>query len=230
MTGPELQPRTGSDYLAMLQALLPRGIAWTRSPEAGLTKVLHAAADELERVDRSARLLPEEINPATTINALTDWERVLGLPDQCLPAGTSFQERRAAVLAKLTDVGRHDLAFWEDLAVTLGYTVSVEEHWPFVCGWHECGHPQAGWTPGSGMSIETWERVMGYPIGRCGPEEIRYWWNVVVHGDSLLLFRCGGDSLCPELLMDWTSAESLECVMRREKPAHTLLTFEYREV
>jgi uncharacterized protein YmfQ (DUF2313 family) len=212
----------------MLQALLPRGLAWTRAPDANLTRCLAASAGELARVDAAARRLPDEANPATTMGGLEDWGRVLGLPDACLPAGTAFQERRDAVLAKLRDLGRQDPAHWYDLAETLGWAVTIEERWPFVCGLHECGDPQAGWTPGSGMTAERWEQEAGYPIGRCGPEDIRYWWNVVVHGDSLIPFRCG-ESPCPEPLMDWRGAGSLECVMRRDKEAHTLLTFEYRE-
>lgn len=228
MNGGELQPHGVKDYLAMLQFLLPRGLAWTRAPDANLTKALDASAEELARVDHAIRLLPDEVNPATTINGLEDWERVLGLPDQCLPAGSTMQERRDAVLAKLRDLGRQDLAYWYELADTLGYSIVIEEHWPFICNWHECGDPQGGWTPDSGMTVEELEQNVGYPIGRCGPEEIRYWWNVIVHGDRLILFRCG-ESLCPELLMDWRGAESLECVMKRDKEAHTLLTFEYRE-
>jgi len=227
-TGRELQPRSASDYLNMLQALLPRGLAWTRAPDANLTKSLGASAEELARVDMAARLLLDEVNPATTAGGLEDWERVLELPDACLPASTTFPERKDAVLSKLRDLGRQDLAYWYELAESLGYTVTIEECWPFICNWHECGDPQGGWVPGSGMTVERWEQDLGYPIGRCGPEEVRYWWNVIVHGDRLILFRCG-ESLCPELLMDWRGAESLECVMRRDQEAHVLLTFEYRE-
>jgi len=215
-------------YLAMLQNLLPRGLAWTRRPDAILTKTLAASAEELARLDSSARRLLEETNPLSAIAGLADWERVQSLPDACLPASDSLQERRGAVLAKLNDIGEHDLDYWYALAASLGYTVTIEEHWPAVCGVSQCGDPRAGWTPDSGMTIERWEQDMAYPIGRCGPEEIRYWWNVIVHGDNLILARCG-QALCPEPIMDWRGAASLECVMRRDKLAHTLLTFEYRE-
>ncbi|MCL1915661.1 MAG: DUF2313 domain-containing protein [Desulfovibrionaceae bacterium] len=224
----ELQPRNAADYLGMLQSLLPPGQAWTRALGSILGKALLACAEELARVDIAARLLPEEANPASSIAGLEDWERVFGLPDGCLPAGSSFQERRGAVLARMLDAGLQNLAYWYELAETLGYAATIEEHWPFVCGWHECGDPQAGWTPESGMTAERWEQEMGYPAGRLGAEESRYWWNVIVHGDHLILFRCG-ESLCPEPLGDWRGADSLECVMRRDKLAHTLLTFEYRE-
>lgn len=222
----ELPARKSRAYLAMLQALLPRGLAWTRAPGAVLTRLLHASADELARLDAAVRLLLDEINPERTMDGLEDWERVLGLPDTCVPTGATMQERRAAVLTKLRDVGRQDLAAWYDVAATLGYDVVIEEHWPMICGIHECGDPTGGWTEASGMPVEMWEQLYGYPIGRCGPEEIRYWWRVLVLGDRLLLFRCS-ESECPELLLDWRSAEELECIFRRDKEAHTLLTFSY---
>ena len=73
------------------------------------------------------------------------------------------------------------------------------------------------------------EEIQAHPeIGYLAVPETRWWWNVIVHGDRLLRFRCG-ESLCGELLMDWRAAASLECVMLRDKLAHTLLTFTYEE-
>ena len=138
---------------------------------------------------------------------------------QKMPAGTTLQERRSAVLAKLRDEGRQDLAYWYGVADSLEYDVTIEEHWPFCCGIHQCADP-SGLTP---------EEIQAHPeIGYLAVLEIRWWWNVIVHGDRLLRFRCG-ESLCGELLMDWRAAASLECVMLRDKLAHTLLTFTYEE-
>lgn len=213
-----LKARGATAYLEALLSLLPRGYAWSRVPGSRLGALLHASAEELARIDATARLLIDEINPLTTINGLEDWERVLGLPDACLPAGTSLQERRSAVLAKLRDEGRQDIAYWYEVAESLGYDVTIEEHWPFICGVHECGDP-------SGLTER--EAQEHREIGYLGTENIRYWWNVVVHGERLLLFRCG-ESLCPERLTDWREATSLECVMQRDKLAHTVLSFDYR--
>ena len=127
----DLRARSAADYLRMLQHLLPQGQAWTRAPGAVLTAVLQASADELERLDMAMRLLLMEILPTSAIAGLEDWERVLGLPDACLPAGTTLQERRSAVLAKLRDEGRQDLAYWYGVADSLEYDVTIEEHWPF---------------------------------------------------------------------------------------------------
>lgn len=199
-------------------ALLPQGVAWSREPGSRLSALLHASAEELARIDATARLLVDEINPLTTINGLEDWERVLGLPDSCLPAGNSLQERRSAVLAKLRDEGRQDIAYWYEVAESLGYEVTIEEHWPFICGVHECGDP-------SGLSER--EAQAHREIGYVSTENVRYWWNIIVHGERLLLFLCG-ESLCPERLTDWREANSLECVMQRDKLAHSVLSFDYR--
>ena len=124
-----------------------------------------------------------------------------------------------AGLAKLRDEGRQDLAYWYGVADSLEYDVTIEEHWPFCCGIHQCADP-SGLTP---------EEIQAHPeIGYLAVPEVRWWWNVIVHGDRLLRFRCG-ESLCGELLMDWRAAASLECVMLRDKLAHTLLTFTYEE-
>ena len=214
-----LPTRTDADYQAMLLALLPRGLAWTRALGSRLAALLLACAGELARVDQATHRLADEVHPTTAIDGLDDWERVLGLPDACLPAGTTLEERRSAVLAKLRDEGRQDLAWWYELAGAMGYDVTIEEHWPFICGIHECGDP-------SGLSPR---EAQDHPeIGYLGPEEIRLWWSVTVHGDRLLLFRCG-ESLLPERLTDWRPADALECVMRRDREAHTLLTFAYPE-
>ena len=172
----DLRARSAADYLRMLQHLLPQGQAWTRAPGAVLTAVLQASADELERLDMAMRLLLMEILPTSAIAGLEDWERVLGLPDACLPAGTTLQERRSAVLAKLRDEGRQDLAYWYGVADSLEYDVTIEEHWPFCCGIHQCADP-SGLTP---------EEIQAHPeIGYLAVPEIRWWWNVIVHGDRL---------------------------------------------
>jgi len=204
----------------MLQALLPRGLAWTRAPDAVLTRLLRAVAEEPVRVDAAARLLPEEVNPVSAVSALEDWERVLGLPDACLQSGSTLQERRAAVLAKLGDTGRQDLAYWYELAATLGYKVEIREKTPFQCGKSQCGDPY-----GADANLPQLEKRQ---TDMLGPAEIRYWWEVRVYGLPVIYFQCGA-SATPDSLGKRVIASSLECVMLRDKEAHTLLTFSYEE-
>ncbi|MDL2306617.1 DUF2313 domain-containing protein [Desulfovibrio sp. OttesenSCG-928-C06] len=201
---PQPPVRTPEEYTDMQQSLLPRGPAWNRAPGSVLTLTLESAAQEMTRVDESAHLLLRETNPTTAIDALEDYERVLGLPDSCLPSGDTLQERRMAVLLKLADTGRQDKSYWYEMAANLGYSIDIEHNAPFVCGESDCGNT----------------------VERLGPEEIRYWWIVVVHGPRVIYFRCG-ESACGDSLGEYQIATDLECLMQRDKEAHTFLTFDY---
>ena len=74
---------TAEQYRQALQSLLPPGPAFTREPNALLTKLLDALAQELYRADLRAAQLIDEAFPDTTTELLPDWERVAGLPDAC---------------------------------------------------------------------------------------------------------------------------------------------------
>lgn len=88
-------------YTAALQDLLPVGKAWTRVLGSNSAKLLTGLAQEFERVhSRASDLLLREMSPGTSIELLADWERNLGLPDDCAPALTSVSDRQAAAGAK----------------------------------------------------------------------------------------------------------------------------------
>lgn len=198
-----MAPLTTAAYLAQLQALLPPGAAWSRAPEATLTKLLAAIADSLARVDARAAALLDEIDPRTTRELLPDWERVTGLPDPC-SAGvvTTLQERRAAVVAKLTATGGASAAYFRGLAEAMGYTVEIDRFRPFVTGISRCG-----------------DRLNG-------GASVRHTWRVRVIGPRYTPFRCGV-SQCGDSLGKITRAGDLECKLQRLKPAHTTLVVSY---
>ena len=193
---------TAEDYATMLQHLLPRGIAWLRAAPTHLCRLLGGNAEELARVEAASYKLYDEVNPLSTVNGLTDWERVLALPDECQHGATTMQERRQAVIAKLTDVGRQDKAYYEHLAASMGYVVTITEFRPFVCGRSRCG-----------------DRL--YYSGA-----VRTMWRVAVHGKRLTYFRTGM-SRCGDRLLKVNRATDLECMMHKQKEAHTTLIFAY---
>lgn len=190
---------TADQYLVHLQALLPAGPAWPREPEAVLTKMLLAQADGLARVHNRTADLIEEADPRTAYELLSDWERVAGLPDPCSAGiATTLQERRAALVTRLTATGGQSVAYFTGLANTLGYDVTIAEFRPFECGQSQCAdHLNGG-------------------------HECRHDWLVTVHGPRITLFRCG-ESECGDLLGKITRAEDLECLLHRLKPGHTTL-------
>jgi len=193
------------DYFEQLVLLQPPGLALPQDANSDWGRLLQGLALEPERIEGRAADLVRESDPRATVELLEDWERAYGLPDPCMPAGATLQERRAALLKRITDIGRQDLVWYAEIAAMLGYDVDIEEYHPFVCGQSECG----------GQDV-------------CGPEETRYWWNMTIYGPRLVLFRCGESMPC-ERLGDWQAAEDLECMIRRNQQAHTLVTFTYLE-
>lgn len=194
---------TADAYREQLQALLPLGDAWPRRPDALLTKLLAALAEELARVDaRSDQLLSEAL-PAAALELLSDWERVAGLPDACsAELATTFAERRQNVVSVLTQQGGASRAWFIAFAARLGYEIEIDEFRPFITGLSKCGD------------------VLN------GGHSVRHTWRVRVSGARYTPFRAGA-SQCGDLLGKITRAEDLECRLKRLKQAHTNLIISY---
>lgn len=189
---------TAESYLRQLQALLPPGRAWPRDEEATLTRLLRAAADGLARIDARASGPLREADPRAAAELLPDWERVLGLPDTCTPAGASLAQRRAAAHAKLTDRGGQSRAYFIALAGRLGFDIGITEFSPFTCQ-SACADP---------ATSPTW----------------RFAWRVEAPETTVLDMTCRAS--CNDPLRTWGNAR-LECEIRRRQPAHTHLLFAY---
>lgn len=197
-----------ASYLAQLQALLPIGAAWTRAPDANLTKLLAAFAEEFVRLDGRAFQLIAEADPRTALELLTDWERVCGLPDACVPVTGSVRERQLAVVSKLAGIGGQSRAYFIGLAGTLGFTIDIEE---------------------------TGRAKMGDRCGvRCNGDVWAFTWrvNVVEDDDANSSYQSAwarsGQSRCGERIRSFGSGQ-LECLIRRAAPAHTNVIFAYPE-
>jgi uncharacterized protein YmfQ (DUF2313 family) len=122
-------------WLAALQALLPPGLAITKEPDANLTKLLEALGAMLGDGERNLDEWLEQYEPAVATTMLTDWERLLGLPD-CCDAGLvlSLAQRRANVLEKLTVIGGQSPQYYIDLMARRGIAITVQELGLYV--WH----------------------------------------------------------------------------------------------
>jgi len=193
-------------YLAQLQALLPPGPAWTREPDANLTKILSAWAAELARIDARVDDLLNEADPGAARELLADWERVAGLPDPCMPAASTLEERRNRLVQQLTAVGDQSRAFYLGIAEALGYRgVTIEEFRPFMCGHSRCGD------------------------GLNGDAKVRFYWRVRVPAARVAWFRAG-TARCGDSLGAFRRAEDLECIFRRIDTRHTEVIFSYEGV
>lgn len=189
---------TIDQYLNNLRSLMPKGKAWARENEAGLTRLLRAFATPLMRVHNRAVDLIDEADPRTSVELLPDWERVCGLPDPCSGQPESLAERRDQVVAKLAARGGQSIPFFIELASNLGYVVTITEFSPFRC-LSKCNAPltQGDW---------------------------RFVWQVNAPAETIRTMTV--NSGCSEPLRTWGNAP-LECNFNRLKPAHTKVIFTY---
>lgn len=194
---------TAADYLAQLQALLPSGDAWPRAADATLTKLLSAFADELAAADMRATDVLNESDPRTASELLIDWEMAAGLPDPCVAASGAIQtveQRRAALVAKLTSLGGQSAEYFIGLAAALGYPgATIDEYRPFNCN--------------------------GNCNGALSSEADRFCWQInLPSAGGTFPMNCG--SPCDSPLSAWGD-EPVECRLQRLKPAHTDVIIAY---
>lgn len=124
-----------ASYFRQLQQLLPPGPAFDLELQPDLAQMLAALAPELARIDQNNEALLLELNPATATVLLPVWEGYLGLPDVCVvPGSQTLEQRRAAVIAKLTATGAPQLSFYQRLGVQSGVPIQIEEFRPCRVG------------------------------------------------------------------------------------------------
>ncbi len=121
--------RSVEDYRDMMLALLPQGDAWPREPNSEWGKLFHGFADECGRIDVRHDQLLLEMNPATCVELLPEWEEDFGLPGGCMiGVGQTFTQRRNALVAKYKLIGNQSKQFFIDVAAGLGYTITITEY------------------------------------------------------------------------------------------------------
>jgi uncharacterized protein YmfQ (DUF2313 family) len=205
--------RSGDDYAEPLAALLPQGAAWPRDPDTVLMQAVTGLAQIWGYVDgRIADLLERESDPRATLEMLADWERNFGLPDKCVAEPLTIGDRQKALVQWMTIEGAQSREFFIAVAARIGYTITIREYSPFMCGISRCG-----------------EHVdeVGDPLWQLGPLEMRFYWKIRVGLARLTWFRVskGQTGVDPHLRI--ALATDLECLIRRWKPAHTDVVFDY---
>lgn len=200
---PATQPVYGltiEDYEQVLTDLLPRGWAWTREPEAVLMRTFAGLAAEFARVTwRDCNLL-DEAYPGTSVETLTDWERICGLPNACTGPLESVGERRHAVLMQLASRGGQSRAYYIRVAAALGYPITITEYLTFRAGQNRAGDG-------------------------CNGIEWAYTWKINASTWAMRSFRAGQNQAGQALRSFGNRV--LECTMNELKPAHTVLLFGY---
>lgn len=158
---------------------------------------LSATAVVLDEVRQLLEQLVAEIDPRSTYSLLEDFERVYGLPDECIElTNPTVSERRLAVVQQIVARGSQTPAYYEALAVALGYEgARVKEYTPWTC-LSLCNEP---------IAVDGWRHV---------------WAIQAPQAERITYFTC--NSPCVEPLANWSAIEALSCAINRLKPAHTV--------
>lgn len=191
---------TRDDYISLLSALLPPGPAW--SPDDPAVK---GAAPSLLRVHQHADALMHEIDPRTTTELINRWERIAGLPDECIPEGTqTIRQRQRRLDSKLNLTGGINEAFYLSQLAALGMpdaTITRYDKSTFKCT-SKC--TDALWSP-----------------------EWRYYWQVNMPAAvNVISMTCNDNCESP---LRWWGDTVVECVISKLCPSHTHVIFKYPE-
>lgn len=192
-------------YESLLKKLFPRGVAWRIQKGSIFEKFIQSLAVEHCRVEDEGYRLIKEVFPDTTFELLPDWERLLGIPDECTPDPDnlgSLSERRSRVLQKLTAQGGQNAAFYILLAQQLGYDIDVIDVIDFDS--FKVGQSRVG------------DRLTNGP-------DWAFTWAVVAPATLTRFFRTGKSTVGERLVL--VENETLECVIRKFSPAHTKVLF-----
>lgn len=181
----------------------PKGDSFTRKVDTFFHTLFKAVGASMERVDDSICEMINETTPQLTKNFISEWEKELGLPEECVEAPpTSEDLRRKEVVRKFNSLGGGTKAYFIELAASMGVKITIEESEgePFRAGQSQAGDP-----------------LMGGPW--------LFTWFVRIEEVTIQTFKAGQNKAGDPLR--WWANEELECFFKKLKPAHTIVAFRY---
>ena len=95
-------------------------------PLKNLQKYIQGISEEAVLANNLLNAFNEQFYPDQTIDFLQEWEKALGIPDECLEiAGLTIQERRRDILVKLAGMAAQTAEDFEDVATAFGVASTV---------------------------------------------------------------------------------------------------------
>lgn len=154
-----------NNYSQQLQQLQPPGMALPSDPDSAWVALLDGIAAEFARIDGRTQQLETEITLSDgTVELLAEWERVLGLPDDCMAIPADPADRLAVIRSRIAAAGGQTPQYLIGLIETLGVSATIVEEEPFEMGRHGMGDPIGG---------SEWRHVWRYVTADDVPAELR---------------------------------------------------------
>ncbi len=88
-------------------------------------KLLRGLDEELIRAQDLLVLYTDEILPDVTVQFLSEWESVVGIPDECFDGTGTDDERRNKILAKLNSGVQTNADFVQTIMTAFGIDVTI---------------------------------------------------------------------------------------------------------
>ncbi|MBB4956243.1 uncharacterized protein YmfQ (DUF2313 family) [Agrobacterium vitis] len=195
--------RTSSNVFQSLRNKLASGFALA-ARDGVMDVILSAFAAGIADAEASAEALMNETDPRQANQLLSDFERCLG-PDPCGRGlgQLTVEQRQKLAYQRWTARGGQSIPYFLSVAKALGVEITIEEFWPSRAGVLRAGQ-------------------------RLRPEGSQFIWRVHIPGlVSVVKFRTGVSRAAQRLGSFEVSA--IECELRRIKPAHTHVVFNYGE-
>ncbi len=149
--------------------------------------------------------LMRELDPRTTTELINRWERLCGLPDECIPAGTqTLRQRQQRLDAKVNLAGGINEDFYLAQLAALGRpdaTITRYDKSTFTCS-SACT---------DAVNAPEW----------------RYYWQINMPAATNTTWMTCGDP-CDSALRIWGDTV-VECVLNKLCPSHTYVIFKYPE-
>ncbi|MBK3434845.1 DUF2313 domain-containing protein [Pseudomonas fluorescens] len=165
-----------------------------------LSATIEAEANAMNLADAQAGTVYSTIFPNSG-EGLSDWERVLGLPDPCLVGqAQTVGQRVQAVISKLQGRAGQSKPFFIALAKSLGYDITITTFTPARAGIARAGDPING-------------------------GDWNFTWRVNAPAVTTSHARAG-NSGAGDPLTAWGN-RALECRLGQIKPAESILLFGY---
>lgn len=111
-----------------LGSFLPGGRLFSARNSSGsfFRRFLTSVSKEIRRVRLKIIDIAYQHDINNTSELLTNWEKTVGIPDECFSLDYSIEDRRKHVIVKLMANGAQTEQYYIDLAAYLGYTITIE--------------------------------------------------------------------------------------------------------
>ncbi len=127
MTLKAIEPHDLEQHTDSLASYLPNDPLFVSKfiDDTNMRNLLKGLASELENTEAYLREVQKELIPDQTVNFIPEWERAVGIPDECFSGQGTQDERRRDILAKLASLGVQTAEDFENVALIFGLVVNV---------------------------------------------------------------------------------------------------------